>query len=79
MFEEEDETPEGDLWTPLQLASSNADLASVIELLEQGAGPNEPPTGYYGKTTLQVAAFQGHFEIVDALLKAGVQVDFLWE
>ena len=76
MLEEEDEAPdEGDIWTPLQLASSEGDLARVIDLLEQGASPNEAPTGYYGKTALQAASLKGHIAIVDALLKAEVEVD----
>ncbi|RMH55469.1 MAG: ankyrin repeat domain-containing protein [Candidatus Hydrogenedentota bacterium] len=57
----------------LLLASSCGDLASVKELLANGADPN--CRDRYGRTPLMVAAFFGFDEIVEALVKAGSRIE----
>lgn len=47
----------------------------VSELLREGANPNEPPKGWYGKSALQAAAVAGHLPIIRLLLDAGAEVD----
>lgn len=44
-------------------------------LIKDGTDPNESPHGFYGKTALQAAAFQGHLDIVHCLLAAEADVN----
>src|SRR5271156_370064 len=64
------------IWSPLQTAASQGESDQVLKLLTiDGADPNEPPKGYYGKTALQAASVGGHLSVVEILLSAGAEVD----
>ena len=55
-------------------AAQFGDLETVSELLARGSDPNVPVEG---TTALWWAAQEGHTEVVDALLEAGADVDFV--
>lgn len=67
-------TEDSETWTVLQLAASHGTLSDITKLLSQGHNPNEPPTGFYGKTALQIACARGDIPIIQTLLKAGAEV-----
>ncbi|MCP3870780.1 MAG: ankyrin repeat domain-containing protein, partial [Gammaproteobacteria bacterium] len=56
-------------------AAAFGDLATLNELLEQGASPNARAKDRTGRSALILAAAGGHKEIVEALLENGARVD----
>lgn len=54
----------------LTCAAKAGDLDSIKSLIEQGANLNEP-SDYDGKTSLHLAAAEGHINVVHYLLQHG--------
>ena len=61
-------------WTPLMCASINGHVAVVEYLLEQGCDMDHVDR-FNGRTALHWAAFQGHFEVAQLLLRFGAKLD----
>lgn len=68
-------TRDENTWTPLQIAAASGDMPTASHLLASGTSPNQPPTGWYGKTALQAASVANHLPMVRLLLDAGAEVD----
>ncbi|EHK19820.1 uncharacterized protein TRIVIDRAFT_171764 [Trichoderma virens Gv29-8] len=61
---------------PLWYAAQNGHEAIIVEkLLAAGADVNAAAAGFYGRTALQAAAWNGHQEIVEKLLAAGADIN----
>jgi ankyrin repeat protein len=61
--------------TPLHLAASQSDAATVTALLEAGADPVATFARLFGATPMHLAAEYGNIEAIDALLAWGVDID----
>lgn len=61
-------------YTPLILASYNAQVSTTVLLLAHGANPDTPDLNR-GNTPLMGAAFKGYLEIARLLVDAGAVVD----
>jgi len=67
--------PEGsvyDYYPPLQIAATNGKKEAVLLLLENGANVNR--VSEFQNTPITAAAFQGHMDVINVLLKWGADV-----